>query len=66
MSASLFFCSRRDKKYKERIGDIITAEVHQVWKKEILVLDDERNELILPKGEQIPNDYYNNVEYKGA
>lgn len=46
------------KKYKERIGDIITGEVYQVWKKEILVLDDEYIELILPKSEQIPSDFY--------
>lgn len=46
------------KKYKERIGEIITGEVYQVWKKEILVLDDEGNELILPKTEQIPTDYF--------
>ena len=45
-------------KYKDRIGDIITGEVYQVWKKEILVLDDENNELILPKAEQIPSDYF--------
>lgn len=45
-------------KYKKRIGDIITGEVYQVWKKEILVLDDEGNELILPKSEQIPSDYF--------
>ena len=46
------------KKYKERIGEIITGEVYQVWKKEILVLDDEYIELILPKSEQIPSDFY--------
>ena len=46
------------KKYKEKVGDILTAEVYQVWKKEILVLDDEDIELILPKSEQIPSDYY--------
>jgi len=46
------------KKYKERIGEIITGEVYQVWKKEILVLDDEGNELLLPKSEQIPSDYF--------
>ncbi len=46
------------KKYKERVGEIITGEVYQVWKKEILVLDDEDIELILPKSEQIPSDYY--------
>ncbi|HKJ44075.1 MAG TPA: NusA N-terminal domain-containing protein, partial [Sunxiuqinia sp.] len=45
-------------KYKGKIGDIITGEVYQVWKKEILVLDDEGNELILPKQEQIPTDYF--------
>ncbi|MFM7746306.1 MAG: transcription termination factor NusA, partial [Bacteroidota bacterium] len=46
------------KKYKDRVGDIITGEVYQIWKKEILVLDDEGNELILPKTEQIPADFY--------
>lgn len=45
-------------KYKERIGEIVTGEVYQVWKKEILVLDDEGIELILPKSEQIPSDFY--------
>ncbi len=45
-------------KYKNKIGDIITGEVYQVWKKEILVLDDEGNELLLPKQEQIPTDYF--------
>ncbi|MEJ6796771.1 MAG: transcription termination factor NusA [Flavobacteriales bacterium] len=45
-------------KYKERVGDIVTGEVYQVWKKEILILDDEDNELILPKSEQIPSDYF--------
>ncbi len=45
-------------KYKDRIGEIVTGEVYQVWKKEILVLDDEYIELILPKSEQIPSDYY--------
>jgi N utilization substance protein A len=45
-------------KYKDRIGEIITGEVYQVWKREILVLDDEGNELILPKSEQIPSDYF--------
>ncbi len=46
------------KKYKDRVGDIITGEVYQVWKKEALILDDEGNELILPKHEQIPSDYF--------
>ncbi|MDA3893520.1 MAG: transcription termination factor NusA [Salinivirgaceae bacterium] len=44
--------------YKERIGEIIAGEVYQVWKKEIMVVDDEGNELILPKTEQIPSDYF--------
>ncbi len=46
------------KKYKERIGEIIVGEVYQVWKKEILILDDEGIELSLPKQEQIPSDFY--------
>ncbi|MCF8294796.1 MAG: transcription termination factor NusA [Bacteroidales bacterium] len=45
-------------KYKDRIGHIITGEVYQVWKREILILDDEGNELLLPKNEQIPGDFY--------
>ena len=45
-------------KYKERVGEIVTAEVYQVWKKEILLLDDEGNELILPRTEQIPTDFF--------
>jgi len=45
-------------KYKDRIGEIITGEVYQIWKKEILVLDDEGNDLILPKTEQIPSDFF--------
>ncbi|MBP8849384.1 MAG: transcription termination/antitermination protein NusA [Breznakibacter sp.] len=45
-------------KYKERIGNVITGEVYQVWKRELLVLDDEGNEMILPKHEQIPTDFY--------
>ena len=45
-------------KYKERVGEITTAEVYQVWKKEILLLDDESNELILPRTEQIPTDFF--------
>ncbi|MFZ9942002.1 MAG: transcription termination factor NusA [Bacteroidia bacterium] len=46
------------KKYKDRVGDIVTGEVYQVWKKEALVLDDEGNELLLPKQEQIPSDFF--------
>jgi N utilization substance protein A len=45
-------------KYKDRIGEIVTGEVYQVWKREILVLDDDGNELIIPKNEQIPSDHY--------
>ncbi len=45
-------------KYKEKVGEIITGEVYQVWKKEILVLDDDDNELVLPKSEQIPSDFF--------
>ena len=45
-------------KYKTKIGDIVAGEVYQVWKKEILILDDEGNELILPRTEQIPSDYF--------
>ncbi|MBT4774648.1 MAG: transcription termination/antitermination protein NusA [Crocinitomicaceae bacterium] len=46
------------RKYKERVGEIITGEVYQIWKREILILDDEGNELIMPKSEQIPTDYF--------
>ncbi len=45
-------------KYSEKVGEIITGEVYQVWKKEVLVLDDEENELLLPKSEQIPSDFF--------
>jgi len=45
-------------KYKDKIGEIIAGEVYQVWKKEILVLDDEGIEILLPKSEQIPTDFY--------
>ena len=48
--------------YKDRIGEIITGEVYQIWKKEILVIDDEGNELIMPKEEQIPSDYFRKGE----
>jgi len=49
-------------KYKDRIGQIVSAEVYQVWKKEILLLDDEENELLLPKSEQIPSDFFRKNE----
>jgi N utilization substance protein A len=45
-------------KYRDRIGEIVTGEIYQVWKREILVLDEEGSELILPKSEQIPSDYF--------
>lgn len=45
-------------KYKDKVGQVVTGEVYQVWKKEILVIDDENNELILPRTEQIPSDFY--------
>ena len=45
-------------KYKEKIGQIVIGEVYQIWKKEILILDDEGNELLLPKQEQIPSDFF--------
>jgi transcription termination/antitermination protein NusA len=50
------------KKYAERVGDIISGEVYQIWKKEILLLDDEGNELIMPKSEQIPTDFFKKGE----
>lgn len=50
------------KKYGDRVGEIINAEIYQVWKKEVLCLDEEGNELILPKSEQIPNDYFKKGE----
>jgi N utilization substance protein A len=46
------------KKYKDRVGEIVIGEVYQVWKKELMVLDDEGNELLLPKSEMIPADHY--------
>lgn len=46
------------KKYKDRVGEIVTGEIYQVWKREILIIDDEGNELILPKSEQIPSDFF--------
>ena len=46
------------KKYRDKVGTIVAGEVYQVWKREILILDDEENELILPKSGQIPTDYF--------
>jgi N utilization substance protein A len=50
------------KKYEERIGEIVSGEVYQVWKKEVLLLDEEGNEMLLPKSEQIPTDYFKKGE----
>lgn len=50
------------KKYEDRIGDIVSGEVYQVWKKEVLLLDEEGNEMLLPKSEQIPTDYFKKGE----
>ncbi len=50
------------KKYEDRIGEIVNTEIHQIWKKEILLLDDEGNELLLPKEEQIPSDFFKKGE----
>ncbi|HBG42228.1 transcription termination factor NusA [Limibacterium fermenti] len=49
-------------KYKERVGQIVSGEVYQIWKKELLLLDDEHNELLLPKTEQIPSDFFRKGE----
>lgn len=49
-------------KYSEKVGQIVSGEVYQVWKKEILLLDDEGNEMLLPKTEQIPSDFYRKGE----
>ncbi len=49
-------------KYKDRVGQIIAGEVYQVWKREVLIVDDENNELLLPKSEQIPSDVYRKGE----
>ena len=53
-------------KYKDKVGQIISAEVYQIWKKEVLLLDDEENELILPKSEQIPGDFFRKNETRRA
>ena len=49
-------------KYKDKVGQVVTAEVYQIWKKEMLLVDDDGNELILPKTEQIPSDFYRKGE----
>ncbi|MCL1937434.1 MAG: transcription termination factor NusA [Candidatus Azobacteroides sp.] len=53
-------------KYKDQVGQIVSGEVYQIWKKEILLLDDEGNELILPKTEQIPGDFFRKNETRRA
>ena len=50
------------KKYEERVGEIVSGEVYQVWKKEVLLLDEDGNEMLLPKSEQIPTDYFKKGE----
>lgn len=50
------------KKYEDRVGEIVNGEVYQVWKKEVLLLDEEGNEMLLPKSEQIPTDYFKKGE----
>ncbi len=50
------------KKYNDRVGELISAEIYQVWKKEVLLLDEDGNELLLPKSEQIPTDYFKKGE----
>ncbi len=52
--------------YKEKVGEIVSGEVYQVWKKELLLLDDDHNELILPKTEQIPSDFFRKGEHVRA
>lgn len=53
-------------KYKEKVGEIVSGEVYQIWKKEILLLDDEKEELLLPKTEQIPSDFFRKGEHVRA
>lgn len=53
-------------KYKEKVGEIVYGEVYQIWKKEILLLDDEKEELLLPKTEQIPSDFFRKGEHVRA
>lgn len=50
------------KKYEDRVGEIVSGEVYQVWKKEVLILDEDSNEMLLPKSEQIPADYFKKGE----
>ena len=50
------------KKYEDRVGEIVSGEVYQVWRKEVLILDEDSNEMLLPKSEQIPSDYFKKGE----
>lgn len=54
------------KKYEERVGEIVNGEVYQVWRKEILILDEDGNEMLLPKSEQIPSDFFRKGEHVRA
>ena len=45
-------------KYKERVGEVVTAEVYQIWKREMLLVDDEDNEVVMPREHQIPGDFF--------
>lgn len=53
-------------KYKEKVGEIVSGEVYQIWKKEILLLDDDKEEMLLPKTEQIPSDFFRKGEHVRA
>jgi N utilization substance protein A len=50
------------RKYKDRVGEVVSGEIYQVWKKEVLILDEEGNELVIPKTEQIPSDFFKKGE----
>lgn len=54
------------RKYKDRVGEIVSGEIYQVWKKEVLILDEDGNELVLPKTEQIPSDFFKKGEHLRA
>ena len=53
-------------KYKDREGEMVTAEVYQTWKNETLLVDEEKNDLLLPKSQQIPRDYYHKGDHISA
>lgn len=53
-------------RYKEKVGEIVSGEVYQIWKKELLLLDDDKEELLLPKTEQIPSDFFRKGEHVRA